>query len=103
MVSILFFLISKERGQTSRGIIDIPTRLAPRETSIVCRQTQNILLKKGEKDLQKEGGLDQNPQNEQKRKGIEETRKTFQKNRSKTSVIRKLTSIPKEIKPQFTW
>jgi len=64
-------LISKERGQTSRGIIDIPTRLAPRETSIVCRQTQNILLKKGGKDLQKEGGLDQNPQNEQKGKETE--------------------------------
>ena len=79
LIYISFFLISKERGQTSRGIIDILTRLAPRETSIVCRQTQNILLRKGEKDLQKEGELDQNPQNEQKRKETEETSKTFKR------------------------
>ena len=30
----IFFLISKESGQTSRGNIDIPTMLAPWETSI---------------------------------------------------------------------
>jgi len=29
--------------------------------------------------------------------------KNIPKNRSKTSVIKKSTSIPKEIKPQFTW
>jgi len=42
-------IISKERGQTSRGNINIPTRLVPRETSILCRQALKILLKKGEK------------------------------------------------------
>jgi len=34
-----YFFLSKESGQTSRGSIDIPTMLAPRETSILCRQT----------------------------------------------------------------
>jgi len=45
-MSIIFFLISMESGQVSRGNIDIPTRLAPQETFIICRQTK-ILLKKG--------------------------------------------------------
>ena len=42
----VFFLVSKENGQTSRGNIDILTRLAPREVSILYRQTLKILLKK---------------------------------------------------------
>jgi len=54
-------LLSREIGQTSGGSNDIPTRLAPRRTSILCRQSQiKILLKKGEKVH--EGGLGQNPQ-----------------------------------------
>jgi len=44
-----FIYISKERGQALRGNIDIPTKLAPRETSILCRQTLEIYLKKGGK------------------------------------------------------
>ena len=39
------FLISKENGQASSGIIDIPTRLAPQNTSILCRHTQKIYSK----------------------------------------------------------
>jgi len=54
-------LLSQEIGQTSRGSNDIPTRLAPRRTLILCRQSQiKNLLKKGEKVH--EGGLGQNPQ-----------------------------------------
>jgi len=59
--SYLFILISKERGQTSRGIIDIQTRLASRDTSILCRRALKILLKKGQNNY-KRGGLGQNPQ-----------------------------------------
>jgi len=56
-----FFLLSQEIGQTSGGSNDIPTRLAPRRTPILCRQSQiKILLKKGKKVH--EGGLGQNSQ-----------------------------------------
>jgi len=48
-------LLSKERGQTSGGIIDIPTRLAPQDTSIMCRQTRKF-IKKGGKDIYKNWG-----------------------------------------------
>jgi len=54
--------MNKEHGPAWRGIIDIPTRLAPQETSILCRQTQENFIKKDEKYIQKEGGLDQDPQ-----------------------------------------
>jgi len=71
----IFFLLSQENGQASRRSNDIPTRLAPRRTPILCRQTQRkVLLKKGKK---KEGELGQNPQNKQetKRKKTEEKKK----------------------------
>jgi len=55
----MFFLLSKERGQTSGGIIDILTRLAPRDTSILYRQTQKFIKKRGKRYLQKVGGLTQ--------------------------------------------
>jgi len=57
------FFISKERGQASRGNIDIPIRLAPRETSILCRQTLENLLKKGKKNY-KGGGTRPKPSKE---------------------------------------
>jgi len=43
-----FFFISKESGQASGDNIDIPTMLAPKETSILCRQTQENKYKGGE-------------------------------------------------------
>jgi hypothetical protein len=54
IIDVTIFFISNERGQASRGIIDIPTRLAPRETSILCRQNRKKLLKKGEKEKETE-------------------------------------------------
>jgi len=39
-------LLSQEIGHASRGSNDIPTRLAPRRTPILYRQSQKILLKK---------------------------------------------------------
>jgi len=60
----IFFSVNQEIGKASRRSNDIPTRLAPRWTPIVCRQSQN-LLKKGGKI--QEGGLDQNPQKKRKR------------------------------------
>jgi len=55
-----FFLISEERRQASGGFNDIPTRLAPRETSFLCRHSQEILLKK-RKIITKEGGTRPKP------------------------------------------
>jgi len=59
--------MNKEHGSASRGIVDIPTRLAPRETSILYRQTQENFIKKDENYLQKEGGLYQDPQRKQRK------------------------------------
>jgi len=58
-----FFLLSEERGPTSRENNDIPTRLAPREPSILCRQTLKFIKKRG-KTVQEEGGLGQDPRNQ---------------------------------------
>jgi len=68
LILFSFFLISKERRQTLRDNIDIPTSLAPQETSILSCQTLEILLKKGGKLITKEGGLGQNPQENRKEK-----------------------------------
>jgi len=79
-------LISKERGQASRGNIDIPTRLAPRETSILCRQTLENLLKKG-KNNYKGGGTRPKPSKENK-KEIKSRKQKQPKNRLRKSVVR---------------
>ncbi|KEH22197.1 hypothetical protein MTR_7g034205 [Medicago truncatula] len=63
-----FFLISKERRQTSRGIIDIPTRLASRETPILCRHALKNLLKKGKKINTKGEGTRPKPSKNKKRR-----------------------------------
>jgi len=55
LLDAFFFLISKERGQTSRGLVDFPTRLAPRETSILCRQTRNFIKKRGKNIYKRRG------------------------------------------------
>ena len=69
----IFFLLSQENGQASRRSNDIPTRLAPRRTPILCRQTQRkVLLKKRGK---KEGGLGQNPQTQTRNKAEKNRRK----------------------------
>jgi len=57
-----FSFLSQGQEQASKGSDDIPTRLAPRGTPILCRQTQWILLKKREKKYAR-GRLGQNPQN----------------------------------------
>jgi len=65
-----FLLVSREKGHASRRSNDVPTRLVPRWTPILYRQSQ-ILLKKGEK--LKESGLDQNPRTKKtKKKKIED-------------------------------
>ena len=48
---IFFLLLSQEIGQASGGSNDLPARLAPRRTPILCRQSQKkkIIKKKGEK------------------------------------------------------
>jgi len=52
----IFFLISKESGQASRGIIYILTRLAPRETSILYGHTQeNYIKKRGKNNYKRRG------------------------------------------------
>jgi len=66
-------LISKEKEQTSRGVIDIPTRLAPRDTSILCRQTKQNFIKKWGKIIIKGGATRPKPSKENKEK---ETKKT---------------------------
>jgi len=43
--SFHYFIFYKQGEWT--GIIDIPTKLAPREISILCRKLNKILLKKG--------------------------------------------------------
>ena len=42
-IYVFFFWISQEKGQTSRRNTDIPTRLAPWGTSILCRQTKKFI------------------------------------------------------------
>jgi len=73
IIIIIIFLLSQENGQASRGSNDIPTRLAPCRTPILCRQTQRkVLLKKRGK---KEGGLGQNPQTQTRNKAEKNRRK----------------------------
>jgi len=55
-INFILFLINKESGPASRGIVDIPTRLVPRETSILYRQTQENFIKKEEKNNYKRRG-----------------------------------------------
>jgi len=70
-----FFLLSQENGQASRGCNDIPTRLAPRRTLILCRQIQRkVLLKKGGK----RGGTRPKPS--------KQTRNKAEKNRRKEKI-----------------
>ncbi len=86
----LFFLLSKERGQTSGGIIDILTRLAPRDTSILYRQTQKFIKKRGEKIFTKSGGTIPKPTKKKQQNTGKETEKTTKqpKNRLRESIIR---------------
>jgi len=65
---IVFFFAKQGERQTSGGHTDIPTRLASREASVLCPPNSKILLKKGKKYIQGEGGLGQNPQRKNKRK-----------------------------------
>jgi len=82
------FLLSKERGQASGGIIDILTRLAPRDTSILCRQTQKF-IKKGGKDIYKKWG-DYTKTHKKQQNTVKETEKTTKqpKNRLRESISR---------------
>jgi len=69
----IFFLLSQENGQASRRSNDIPTRLAPRRTPILCRQTQRkVLLKKGKK---KRGGTRPKPSKQTRNKAEKNRRK----------------------------
>jgi len=65
-------LLSHENGQTSRGSNNIPTRLAPRRTPILYRQThKKVLLKKGEKITR--GGTKPKPSKENKKQSRKKT------------------------------
>jgi len=82
-------LLSKERGQASGGIIDIPTRLAPRDTSILCRQTRKF-IKKGGKDIYKKWRDYTKTHKKKQQNTGKETEKTTKqpKNRLRESIIR---------------
>jgi hypothetical protein len=75
--TIFFFFAKQGERQTSGGYTDIPTRLAPREASVLCQSNSKILLKKGEKNIQGEGGRGQNPQRKNKRKHKKTTTKIY--------------------------
>ena len=96
----LFF---DEQGEWT-CIIDIPTRLAPRETSILCCQTQETFIKKGGKIITKGGGTRPWPskKTEKKKHKRKQQNNIDHRKKSRDSVIRKSTSIPKEIKPQIS-
>ena len=54
----------------------MPTRLAPRKTSILCNKTLNF-IKKRRKYIQEEGGLGQNPKKKNKRQKREQATKDY--------------------------
>jgi hypothetical protein len=73
-LSLVFFFYKQGERTCIKGIIDIPTRLALRETSILCRQTLEKFIKKGGK-ITKVGGTRPKPSMKTNKKTTERNRK----------------------------